>query len=489
MKRFNYFVMSLISAAAFTFTACSSSDDLGGNSGKQEVAADGYYMTLTVKSPTAGNTTRTTQQGADKEEPGTDAESTITTGTIYLYDAAGKLKFSKDLTANDWDGNAVPTKTGTTKPFQVPITGINVGETYYVYFVANASKADYPNPLQESLLVKSDIDAAANAKFLMFNQNDDSKKANHSTVVFTEDSKNINNKVTADDISLDRTVARIDAPTVTEPKIVNKKGTTKTGNLNVISTVTYNGYTLTNKAEKSYLVQNWTFFEDKPATLNIPSSMTYAQPNAWYGTTYKAANLADFGNKDVNYVFENTTTTEADATGMYFKFTVTLKDEALSKAENKDFEDGTFLRYNNKIYASLKDLYDESNTEVWPFVNEDNSTMSYDDAIKKLKAAIEKAKTGDETELEAIRQATKIYVYVKGAVYYKYNINDQYYTPTGYFSVLRNSVYKLTVNNIWELGKDVPNGPEPPTEDSNYWMDVTVQVNPWVLNTIGVDLK
>lgn len=487
MKSFNYFAMSLAATAMISFASCSSNDDLAGNNEKQEINADGYYMTLTVKSPSSTGS-RTIQQGGKNEEPGSVDESTISSGAIYLYDSKGTLVFSKDVTAGDWKDGQAPTKEGTTKPFKVAINKVNVGETYNVYFVANASVNDYANPLTDKLLVKDGVDAAAATKFLMFNQNDADKKANHSTVVFTEASKNINNKVSAGEISLDRAVARIDAPTVTNPVIKTKENVTKTSNINVIDKVTYDGYTLTNKAEKSYLVQNWTFNENKTATLNIPS-MTYAQPNNWYGTTYKADHLSDFGtNNTVNYVFENTTPKAEDATGVYFKFTVKLKDKALSKAENKDFEDGTFLRYNNKIYASLKDLYDESDTEVWPFVDKDNKTMSYADAFNALKAAVEKAKNGDEKDLETIREATKIFVYVKGAVYYKTLINDLYYTPTGLYSVLRNSVYKLTVNNIWELGKDVPNGPEP-SDEENYWMDVTVSVNPWVLNELPVDLK
>lgn len=45
MKKMNLLVMSLVSAAALSFTSCSSNDDLAGdNAGQAKV--DGFYMTL-----------------------------------------------------------------------------------------------------------------------------------------------------------------------------------------------------------------------------------------------------------------------------------------------------------------------------------------------------------------------------------------------------------------------------------------------------------
>lgn len=55
MKKMNLLVMSLVSAAALSFTSCSSDDDLtNGNAGQAK--ADGLYMTLTVQSPNASGT-------------------------------------------------------------------------------------------------------------------------------------------------------------------------------------------------------------------------------------------------------------------------------------------------------------------------------------------------------------------------------------------------------------------------------------------------
>ncbi len=47
MKKMNLLVMSLVSAAALSFSSCSSNDDLGGGTGTQS-QVDGFYMTLAI---------------------------------------------------------------------------------------------------------------------------------------------------------------------------------------------------------------------------------------------------------------------------------------------------------------------------------------------------------------------------------------------------------------------------------------------------------
>ena len=45
MKKMNLLVMSLVSAAALSFSSCSSNDDLGGGAGTQS-QVKGFYITL-----------------------------------------------------------------------------------------------------------------------------------------------------------------------------------------------------------------------------------------------------------------------------------------------------------------------------------------------------------------------------------------------------------------------------------------------------------
>ncbi len=75
-------------------------------------------------------------------------------------------------------------------------------------------------------------------------------------------------------------------------------------------------------------------------------------------------------------------------------------------------------------------------------------------------------------------------MFVAGKVYYKYAIEDPSHAD---YTVLRNSIYRIDVKNIYDLGSDTPNG-----EDEKvlpvYYLNVKVVVNDWVLRAIDVDL-
>lgn len=92
-------------------------------------------------------------------------------------------------------------------------------------------------------------------------------------------------------------------------------------------------------------------------------------------------------------------------------------------------------------------------------------------------------------KLANFRKANNIEVYRAGKMYYCYTIEDNYYVREGYYSILRNSIYRMNVNGIYDLGKDVPNGPTPDDIQPNYYMNVTVAINPWVLNSTNIQLK
>lgn len=501
MKRINYFAMSLLASAALAFTGCSSEDVINGNTENNE-AVDGYYMTLTVKTPKATGT-RTVQDGATLET-GTQDENFITNGTIYVYDG-NTCVFRQKINATDWvqeDGTYgewdKDKNEGTTRPIKVSVNGVVQNKTYQVYFLANVQDGDtkYPNPLGTNTTIDGKAaDCSGANKFYMFNQYDNSKELGHSTVVFTEESRNENQQVHASTIYLDRVVARVDAPNTTNATTIKQKdNTTTTKNItDIVDKVEFSGYALSNLSTKSYLVQNWATSSSTPWKVNIPNDNSYDKTSAYYGTTYKAENEDNWAITTNEYVFENAATTPANATSMYFKFKVTLK-EPTGTQNPADFTDGTFYRYNHTIYRSLKDLLavtqQDNSQDVWPFMKEDNSgvAMTAEEAIALFKDANGNLKS--ESELESLRSKYLIEVYRGGMAYYKQIIEDQYntFTATNQYSILRNSVYKLTVNNIWDLGKDVPNGPDP-TDEYYYWMDVTVTVNPWVVSNQTVDLQ
>lgn len=135
MKKMNLLVMSLVSAAALSFTSCSSNDDLAGdNAGQAKV--DGFYMTLNVQTPKSDGT-RTIVNTPTVDA--TAAESDVTSGTIYLVDAAGNVVFKKPITESDWKaGKPTQGKEGSTQ-LKIAVEDVVAGATYKVYFLANAT--------------------------------------------------------------------------------------------------------------------------------------------------------------------------------------------------------------------------------------------------------------------------------------------------------------------------------------------------------------
>jgi Glu-tRNA(Gln) amidotransferase subunit E-like FAD-binding protein len=89
----------------------------------------------------------------------------------------------------------------------------------------------------------------------------------------------------------------------------------------------------------------------------------------------------------------------------------------------------------------------------------------------------------DEATLSKFRQDYNIEVFKGGKTYYKHVIKDNHINGI----IQRNSIYRLNINNIFNVGAQVPNGE--PTENDFYYINVTVTVNPWVLNTEDVDLQ
>ena len=135
MKKMNLLVMSLVSAAALSFTSCSSNDELDDNNAGQ-AKVDQFYMTLTVETPNASGT-RTVQSN---EHNASEAESKITSGTFFLMDSKNKIVFSKKVENLEWD------KAGKTQ-LEIPVEKVIAGAEYKVYFLANADSKDPLNGL------------------------------------------------------------------------------------------------------------------------------------------------------------------------------------------------------------------------------------------------------------------------------------------------------------------------------------------------------
>lgn len=482
MKKMNLLVMSLVSAAALSFTSCSSNDDLAGDAGQGKV--DGFYMTLNVQTPKSDGT-RTVVNKPTVEA--TAAESDVTSGTIYLVDATGAVVFKKEITESEWkEGKPTQGNDGSTK-IKIEVDKVVAGQTYKVYFLANADSED---PLNSTFSTTATTDnkfvgdyAKAN-NFAMFNQNDTQVDGNGYTVTFIKANNNEANPAkvkyngAVSPIKVERVVARIDAPT-SKSTVLADAPTDASAALKVammdakekVKSIELTNYAISNLANKSYVMQNWN-----SSALVIPDDkegFSYIQPTAAFGDnyTYQNGGFTTTEETKLNYVFENYSKTAP--TTMYFEYQIKLDDSKFTGPA--DFKDGTFYRYNNVIYTSLDQIFNDYTGVAGLFNGKDKATMK-----TELSNAI-----NNETELAKFRNDYKIEVFKGGKTYYKQAIKDQYLTYEN--AIQRNSIYRLNVKNIFNVGAQVPNGE--PTENDFYYLDVEVSVNPWVLNSYDVNLQ
>lgn len=488
----NLLAMSLVSAAALSFTSCSSNDDL--TSGGTQSQADGVYMTLKISGATSHGTRTGVTTPSTEEEDGKPEESTISNGMLYIYDGSTCV-FRKIITSDMFKTTPSQTVVGETKPIKVAVTGqIKTNKEYTVYFLAN--KTDVNDPLNATLTSEmGGADFAADNSFIMFNQYDASRDVAASKVKFTDAAKSEATPAKADEIKLDRVVARIDMPTFDATTVTPAADTKTSINANVIEGIALEGYAVSNLNNTSYVKQNWTKV-NTDWTLNVLTTGTpkYYLNKATYGTKHEPDGLENFGTDKWKYAFENTTTDVDEATAVYFKVKATLTETANNAS---DFKDGTFYRYDGRLYTSIQAIYNDAATGAIsnPFTETGGITAT--EVVNMIKDATTSKLTEDEAKLANFRKTYKIEVYREGVMYYRWAISDNAYKPfnpneeTNTYSVLRNSIYRLKVTKVSEIGKDVPNGPEPddPSKNPNFYMNVTVSINPWVLNAQPIELK
>ena len=481
MKKMNLLVMSLVSAAALSFTSCSSNDELDDNNAGQN-KVDKFYMTLTVQTPTS-NGTRTAQKNpreASKEE------SYVKSGTFYLVDANGKIAKSIAIDEKAWADAKVPQQgTDGKTTLQVPVDKVTAGTKYSVYFLANATSASPLTDVFTSDLANKFAKKYSEANnFAMFNENDAEVQGDSHTVVFTSDNKDANSPAKVSDIiKIDRLTARIDEPTseateikayAEDAKATEAEKKANEDAIKAVKGVTLTRYAISNVANQTNVMQKWT----DATTLSIPTGITYFQPTSEFGTKtllqnygYFNAVTTDKSHKD--YIFENNSSD--NATSIYFEYTVELSDKY---KKNADFEDGTFYRYNKVIYSRIQDIIDAYKDVKAIFDGKDAAKV-----VAELKAA--KADPDSETKLDEFRKKYDIEVFNAGKTYYVQKIKDQYLGVEN--TIQRNSIYLLNVKNIFNVGAQVPNGG--PDDRTLYYLEVEVSVNPWVLNSYDVNLQ
>ena len=504
----NLLVMSLVSAAALSFSSCSSNDDLTGGAGTQS-QVKGFYMTLAVQTPTS-NETRTSIENPIPTEDATAVEAAVKNGTFYLVDEKGSVVFSKTLTGQDWSGAinnpATAAKDGKTT-LKIEVENVAAGATYKVYFKAGSTNMDTVEPLtiktgtsQTGVFTATGITqtftstgafakpCAVDNDFSMFNQNDATTNGNGYTVEFTNQNKEgakdfkpaeVKYDGKTAPIKIERVTARVDVPTsastlTTEPLPADASAALKKAvedAKNKVTKIELVQYALSNVTNKTYVMQNWNV-ANSVWSLAIPTDATLSQTKDDFGSKYllKDSCFKALTGATNDYIFENNKAGE-EATAMYFQYHVTLKTSEFEGTA--DFDDGTFYRYNNVIYTSFAQIYK---------AYADVAGLFEGKTAKEMKTAAKTA-SANETDLAAFREKYQIEVFKGGMTYYKQVITDK---QLGKDVIQRNTIYRLNVNKIFNVGAQVPNG----EIDKNglFYLDVTVTVNPWVLNTQNVEL-
>lgn len=513
----NLLAMSLVSAAALSFSSCSSNDDLTSGGAGTQSQVKGFYMTLAVQTPTS-NGTRTSIENPIPTEDATAAEAAVKNGTFYLVDANGSVVFSKTLSNQDWTG-AIKDQAGSQKDgkttLQIEVENVAAGATYKVYFKAGSTRMDTVEPftittgtkktgvftvdgIKQTFTAQNPFDktCAGDNNFSMFNQNDATTNGNGYTVTFTNQNKEGADNFKAAEVKYDgktapikieRVTARVDVPTNASSTLTKealpadasaalkkavedaKKKVTK---IELVQ------YALSNVTNKTYVMQNWNKAESGWSLL-IPGDATLSQTKTDFGEKYlfKNGGFKALTGATNDYIFENN---KSDATAMYFEYKVTL--DGTKFEGTADFTDGTFYRYNNVIYTSFAQIL-KAYADVAGLFDSKSAT--------DLQKELDKAKTVEtgegaktvETKLSEFRAKYGIEVFNEGKTYYKQVITDN---QLGKDVIQRNTIYRLNVNKIFNVGAQVPNG----EIDKNglFYLDVTVTVNPWVLNTQNVSL-
>ena len=496
----NLLVMSLVSAAALSFSSCSSNDDLTGGAGTQS-QVKGFYMTLAVQTPTS-NETRTSIENPIPTEDATAVEAAVKSGTFYLVDANGSVVFSKTLSNQDWTG-AIKNQDGSKKDgkttLQIQVENVAAGATYKVYFKAGSTAMDgVEEPVAAGTtgiftatgIEKTFTSTAAFAKpcdtdnnFSMFNQNDATTNGNGYTVKFTDankvettPAKVMYNNTTESAIKIERVTARVDVPTSAENLVGEYPANASQALKNAIddakkkvTKIELVRYALSNITNKAYVMQNWDV-ANSVWSLAIPTDATLSQTKDAFGEKYlfKDGGFKALTGATNDYIFENN---KSDATAMYFEYKVTLDKTQFEGTA--DFDDGTFYRYNNVIYTSFAQIYK---------AYADVAGLFGGKTADEMKTAAKTA-SATEADLAAFREEYQIEVFKGGMTYYKQVIKDNQLDKN---VIQRNTIYRLKVNKIFNVGAQVPNG----EIDKNglFYLDVTVTVNPWVLNTQNVEL-
>lgn len=538
---------------AVGIAACSDNEEIGN---AQTPTEANVYMTLQIVGP-QGMNSRTTPELPPTEgtesgdiEIGTSEENTISNVTILLCDASTHATVatfsSTDFTLTATDNNGV-----VTSPIAIPST-VTLGD-YDVYVIANdpstsilGTSVNVTSKVIEGITMNDMKNTYAQDNyFVMFNECNDKDKIGGVSITITDNNTYDNPARCAEPIKLDRLAVKIRSQVKkeNEKESIDIDGINgEEGELNVVENVTLKGFKLLNGATKTNLQQKWT----AATTGTYPWVNTLITPVLGAGSSTSAESVVGYYNHLSNfrtitkgtgnsytvvkdtyasvdaynsnptadiYCMENNPTWDGskivdalngNTTGLVYQWGVTIKDKEGQAGTSESDElagENCFYSYDGKYYATLDALIAD-----YPGVLDKVTGTSADDKKKAIKNELSEAykKTAGEereTAISKFRVKYNIKVYTEGIMYYTYFIKDQNYKQgkstkeEHYYSVMRNTVYDLTVTALQRIGTDIPGGwnpdkdPEDPVDPTNVYMVVEAKANPWVVSSENITLR
>lgn len=417
----------------------------------------GGEMSATRSNPTGG-------EDGDGREPGTDAENAVSNVTLFLYDASVDITSADaNLTNTAIDkviyfdnidpiaNNESPTieKKYTTETQE--ITGLSE-TSYNVLAIANLDlrEQNFRNlqALLDYKLENTALWSSANTSFVMSSEKTAVLPEAGSPTIYA--STELDPATTT--ITIERLAARVDY------QKENSYTTTPNDDNTIEGTVTIEKAMLVNDFKKGeYLFKRvantvdatsgWTYLTDEAATNGVATNWVvdpyitndkavadynYYFPNLtnWETALTEGTQVTDQAGQTwyrLGYTMENTNNIQSNnkndyATGVVFQAKFDPND--VTGTENQD---GTFYKYDNKLYAKLSDINDES----LPDDLTDDNCKDYG-----------------------------IVKYPQGLCYYTWWIkhsNDEQNEPgVMEYAIVRNNIYQLKVTSIAGLGDNVP---------------------------------
>lgn len=476
--------------AALALTACSDDQPI-------ENGPDGSlkgYISLDISAPQ----TKTNGTG-ETTDPGIAAESNISSVTIVLTTELGAIKEAVQVSI---DPTAAPT-------LRTVAAQVSPG-SHYVYALVNypGSTADLTgNIITKVINVAAATEATSgykNGSFLMVNEFNGTSTAGvpaggvQATILPTHNTAaNALNVAVKVDRVASKIVYKPNAPTVTG---LAADATSSP----IVDGVDVLGFAVLNVNKDFNLVQKWEI----DGSFQILSTPSYA--NGFNASSQYWHHIGDYTTlTKVAGAITEITDNKATNFGTAAVYT-TENRPAYSVLTNGELTAGKG-ETTGLIYKVQAKKGTANAPTFYKFLNTVTTDYSVIKALPTFASNANVPATVTPVDYPKLR-ALGIQVYEDGIMYYTHFIKDinanHRLGGKNYYSVFRNSVYELTLNSISKIGDDVPGGSvnpvdpdptkptdpldptdptNPPIDEEEAYINVTVTINPWVLNAIGVD--